>query len=299
MKRVVGYIFNFEIYHKSEIDYAKKKRDDYDATPVDLRPKKVPRAPPKGIQFGDTVWHYVESRLHKRFTAKQFIMMYFRYDLRKMDFAHIIAKCDIALENVGLMEHTVCDAIYKSKIDLIKCVKHLFVQFVADVHLNIIKPTGIAKQSLLDYVTKLVNDNMLDLARAQHSESHRFNRKDASIDVEQVQLLWQGGMEAIGSYKGTQTREAVIMEDFIDLLKKANPNFDGTHESASGSIINQQMHLKVWMMWMGKLNERAEVKESNIAKTLIKMFTIFGQIAFGHLASLSTNFPLEREGFES
>ena len=44
-------------------------------------------------------------------------MMYFRFDLRKMDFAHIIAKCDQSLENVQLVEHTVGNAIYKSKVD--------------------------------------------------------------------------------------------------------------------------------------------------------------------------------------
>ena len=307
MKRVVGYMFDFEIVHKSELDYAKKKRDDHFRKPAEQRPKTAPRAPPSSVRFEDTDWHIVSSKLNKRFTAKQFIMMYLRYDLRKLDFGHIIAKCDKALENVRLMKHTVDGVIYKSKIDLIRCVKHMFVEFVKDVHFNSIKPTGKPNLSLIDYVTEIVKNAMIEISRADvnrlvdpqdENRNVSFNEAEALNDVAQVLMLWQGGTENADKYVGTQSRDYAIITDMIGLLKKANPNFDGSDKSASGSIISQQMHVSVWIQWMGMLNERGEDKRSLVARATINMFMVLGRLAFGHLASLSSNFGLERKGFE-
>ena len=56
--------------------------------------------------------------------------------------------------------------------------------------------------------------------------------------------------------------------------------------------------MSVWIQWMGMLNERGEDKRSLVARATINMFMVLGRLAFGHLASLSSNFGLERKGFE-
>ena len=296
LTQLLGYVSDFEILHKSEVELRKKMIDDYfQKHGPNANKRKAPRAQVTQ-QWEDSSWFLMKSKMNNRFTAKQFIMMYFQYGTRMLTFDWYTNKLDRAIENIVSIKGEISDENYEDKLSLLKCVRWVFKTMADDWELSCLGIVNRPSRSLLSTIQEQIKRMIMDLIIATHGdepiEGDRYVR-----EIDEVMMLWEGGINA--KYNGMSVKNASVFSDLWIKIANAvgDPTVVNQHEPKKGPVMDQSQHLLCWINWRRYLGTKKSRPLSTVGEDLYEVFNAFARCAFGHLASMTSIFVLERNRF--
>ena len=292
--KFVGYITNYEIIHRSEMESRTKKREAYFARyGQDADKRRAPRLP-KMEQWQKSNWYFMKTNMNNRFTNKQFIMMFYQYGTRSLTFDWLINKFKFAIERIPMIKDQISDGNYSDKKSLLQCLIWLFDNLGKDHMLQCIGNPSTPAVPLIVHIRAEVKRVVLDLIK--HCKPDGESMEGIDYDVDEVILIWERGCN--GEHAGSTVRNAKIFDYLWELLDTvAGPAIEiANHGATSGPIIDQSDHLLCWLKWREYLGTKNK-RPMPLIEPLYEACDAFARCAFGHLASMTSIFVLERNRF--
>ena len=291
---ILGYISDYQILHKSEVDLKEKKRREYlEEHGANANLRKAPRVPAT-TQWENSNWYFMKTQMNNRFTTKQFLMMYFQYGTRKLTFDWIVQKIDIANDRIASIKDGISNENYEDKKSLLMCVRWVFQKMAVDYQLNCINGDEITPPtSLLTNIRAEAKRMIKNLIYSTLDDDIPRDLYDASID--EVLMIWEGGMNA--TYGGISVMNASVFTNLWIELTRGAGDIMNNHVPKNGPIMDQSKHLLCWIKWREYLGTENNRPISTIDERLYVALNAFARCAFGQLASMTSIFVLERNRF--
>ena len=296
LTKLIGYVSNFEIWHKTEVDLMIKNRADFFAEHGEnANKRKAPRLR-ETKQWNDSNWYFVKSKLNNRFTKKQFVMMYFQYGSRLLNFDWYIKKFDLAISRLSSIKEHVSDDNYNDKLSLLKCVRWMFKTMADDWQLSCLGDVNSTPTSLLSTIKEDIKCLIQNLIVATHGEE-LVDEDQYVNEIEEAMMLWEGGPNK--NHSGTSVRHAAVFDKLWMEFKKALNDIHilDHHEQKNGPLMDQSKHLLCWIKWRMYIGTKSTRPLSTVSEAVYEAFNAFARCAFGHLGSTTSIFVLERNRF--
>ena len=255
------------------------------------------------VQFEETNWYFISSRLQHRFEGPELWMTFFQYGYRELQFDDLIHLVNEAIIRYRFSNSSDSEPIKKDKLDLLRMVVYAFEKFSADRNLTQIFPGNGVPESNLEFTKQAVIKKLTDLTRKSLENDDDDETETVSddyinvleSDAEMIVNLYIDGIGALQDMEGHKRKHAYFMTEMLKVMKDMRPDANDIDATAKG--FTQFEWIQVWQKLYIKLTSKQLSRKTTVSQNYVQCCICFVRMAYGSLSGLTSTFHLERTGF--